>query len=77
MSKVSFIADIASIRTLVDDINTDFAVTKTEIDAAGDDSSCNNKGAIPGSYRNSPGSNVVSEMDDIVASLENWSGRWS
>ena len=43
MSKATFITEIATIRTAVDTLVAAFPVTKTEIDAAGDDSSCNQK----------------------------------
>ena len=78
MSKATFITEIATIRTAVDVLVAAFPVTKTEIDAAGDDSSCNQKvpGSI-GSLQNLPGSDVVDDLDAVVTSLENWSGRWS
>ncbi len=78
MSKATFITQIAAIRTEVDTLTAAFAVTKTELDAAGDDTSCNSKlTGSSGSFRNSPGSELVDDLDNLVASLETWSGRWS
>ena len=78
MSKATFITEIATIRTAVDVLVAALPVTKTEIEAAGDDPSCLNKlTGSSGSFRNTPGTGLVPVLDNLVASLETWSGRWS
>ena len=78
MSKAVFVTEIANIRASLNTLLAAFPTTKTEIASAGDDAHCNRKvTGSPGSLQNLPGGSVVATLDDTLASLENWSGRWS